>query len=407
VDAASEIPGQALVHGDFPVLVHADEVRPRERPERNGEDGGHEGQPQGGKHRAAAPVRLAGRSGRGTWRRLLVERRPPFALHDRGRSRSGPCDRRRLEAGERVLEVLVLPAAVPRGDHRVLELAGPPGHSEKDDCDVVLSARLVCRLYEPFACLLEVAGPRHEVAYLLVIHHRGEPIGADEEEVIALGLDRERVDVDFAVRPERTGDHRPLRMGVRLLRGDASASHEVRDEGVVVGELLELPATQPICAGVANVADDECVAGHERGGDRRAHARHLRVACRALVDPPVRLLDDRGEPLLWIEIVRVVELAEGGRRQSGGHLAGLSPTHAVGDCEKRGVDEEGILVSPPLAAGIGESGCVRDLHRSNLSSVSPIWTRSPRWSCLRPSTRSPFTKVPFVEPRSRIHTPSR
>ena len=119
---------------------------------------------------------------------------------------------------------------------------------------------------------------------------------------------------------------------------------------MVVGELLELPAAQPIRPGVADVPDDERVARDKRGGDRRSHAGYLRVVCRALVDPPVRLLDDRREALLRIEVVRVVELAEGGGRQARGHLAGLGTAHAVRDREERGVDDEGILVSPPLAA---------------------------------------------------------
>jgi hypothetical protein len=108
--------------------------------------------------------------------------------------------------------------------------------------DVVLAAGLVRRLHEPLARLLEILRPGDEVADLLVVDHRGEPVGADKEEVVAFGGDRERVDVDFAVRAEGTGDHRSLGMGVRLFRGDAPTSHEVGDEGVVIGELLELPA---------------------------------------------------------------------------------------------------------------------------------------------------------------------
>ena len=51
-----------------------------------------------------------------------------------------------------------------------------------------------------------------------------------------------------------------------------------------------------------------------------------------------------------------MELAEGGGGQPGGDLAGLGTAHPVGDGEERRLDDEGILVPSPLAAGIGESG---------------------------------------------------
>ncbi len=47
------------------------------------------------------------------------------------------------------------------------------------------------------------------------------------------------VDVDVGVGAERAGDHRALRVLLGLLGGEPAASHEVADEGVVLGELLE------------------------------------------------------------------------------------------------------------------------------------------------------------------------
>ena len=149
---------------------------------------------------------------------------------------------------------------------------------------------LLAALTSPLPRLLEVARAREEVADLLVVDHRRQPVGAEEEEVARLGLDRERVDVDLAVRAERARDHRALRVSVGLLGGEAPAPHEVGDERVVVGELLELPAAQPIGPGVADVADDERVGRDERGGDRRSHAGDLRVvvprARRSAGSPP-------------------------------------------------------------------------------------------------------------------------
>jgi hypothetical protein len=47
------------------------------------------------------------------------------------------------------------------------------------------------------------------------------------------------------------------------------------------------------------------------------------------------------------------------------------------------------------------------IHRSYRRSVSPIRTMSPGASCVGRPRRVPFTYVPFVEPMSSTHTPSR
>ncbi len=219
---------------------------------------------------------------------------------------------------------------------------------------------------------------------VVVRHHRRQPVRTEEEEIAVLDRDRERVDVHLGVGSERARDHGPLWMRVRLLRREPSAPDEIGDEGVILGQLLEAPGAQAVRARVAHVADGEHVVSGERRGDRRPHPRDLRVARGALVDPPVRLLDDGDEPFLGLEPVGVVELSEGGRRQARRDLARLGAAHPVGDREERRVDDEGVLVPPPFPARIGEPCAVGDLHRSNLSSVSPIWTRSPRCSWRRP-----------------------
>ena len=61
-----------------------------------------------------------------------------------------------------------------------------------------------------------------------------------------------------------------MRLG--LLRRQASAPHEVGDERVVLGQLLELAVADPVGARIADVADRDAPVRQERGGDGRAHA---------------------------------------------------------------------------------------------------------------------------------------
>ena len=88
---------------------------------------------------------------------------------------------------------------------------------------------------------VEVAAVRRdELLDRLAVDHVGEPVGAEQEDVAGLAPDRERVDVDVGVGAERARDHRALRVHLGLLRRELAAAHELGDERVVVGELLEL-----------------------------------------------------------------------------------------------------------------------------------------------------------------------
>ena len=80
------------------------------------------------------------------------------------------------------------------------------------------------------------------------VDHRRQAVRAEQEDVPVLGLDGERVDVDVGVGAERAGDHRALRVDLRLLRRQLAAPHELGDERVVVGQLLELAVAQPVGA---------------------------------------------------------------------------------------------------------------------------------------------------------------
>ena len=69
-------------------------------------------------------------------------------------------------------------------------------------------------------------------------------------------------------------------------------------------------------------------------------------------------------PLRRRELVRVVELAEGGRGNARGDLTRLGAAHPVGDGEERRLEDEGVLVAAPLAAGI--ASCRRCPSASSL-----------------------------------------
>ena len=115
------------------------------------------------------------------------------------------------------------------------------------------------------------------------------------------------------------------------------------------------PFADPVRPRVADVPDRDAALVDERRRDRRPHAGRARVLARAVVDPPVRLLDDRGHALRGLEVVGLVELAERRRREPRGDLARLRPAHPVGDDEERRLDDERVLVPAPAAAGVAQA----------------------------------------------------
>ncbi len=188
-------------------------------------------------------------------------------------------------------------------------------------------------------------------------------------------------------------------MRLRLLGRELAALHQLVDERVVLGELLHDAVAQQIRARVADVAERDACALDERGGDRRPHPGGGRIGVGALVDAAVRLLDQRDDALLAADRAGVGVL-ERRRSEPRRDLARLGAAHAVGDREERRGDDERVLVAPPLVAGVRLAADGADAHSSNLSSVSPTRTTSPRSSLRGRSIRAPFTYVPFVEPTS-------
>ena len=195
-------------------------------------------------------------------------------------------------------------------------------------------------------------------------------------------------------------------MHLGVARRQLAAPHELGDERVVVGQLLERVAAQHVGARVADVAEgDVAVRLDERDRHRRPHAARRRVVRRALVHAAVRLLDELDDAILAAALrLRLVQRAGGERR---GDLAGPRAAHAVGDREQRRPHDERVLVLPALPSGVGRDGVAPELHVSNLRSVSPMRTTSPGASRRSRVSRMPFTNVPFVEPMSSTQIPSR
>ena len=214
----------------------------------------------------------------------------------------------------------------------------------------------------------------------LVLDHVGEAVGADEEDVAVLGLDRERVDVDVGIGADRPRDHAPLRVDLRLLLRELAGLQQLVHERVIVGELLHQLAADEVRARVADVADRDGHPLDERDRHRRSHARGGGIGRGAVVDAAVRLLDERVDRFVPLEPVGVADLERRGgelRRD----LAGLRAAHPVGDGEERRRDDVVVLVAAPPAPGVARDRVCPDRHLS----PPPRGGRSRRRGGRRPS----------------------
>src|SRR5207342_1678526 len=245
---------------------------------------------------------------------------------------------------------------------------------------------------------------------VLLGDHGVQAVGAQEQHVVGLRLEREGVDLHLLVGAERPCDHAPLWMLLGLVLRELALAHELVDERVVLGEALEGAVAQEVGAAVAHVRErDGAVLADERRRHRRPHARCLGVGARALVDAPVRHADRRPQRLLALMLDQV-KLGEGLGTHARRELARERATHAVGDHEERRAQEERVLVGAANVAGLGQAGRIDDTSchppARYSSCVWPIVTTSPLRSTRRPETRSPFTNVPLVELRSSTTSPS-
>src|SRR5256885_11451001 len=87
----------------------------------------------------------------------------------------------------------------------------------------------------------------------------------------------------------------------------------------------------------------------QRHRQRRPHPRSGGVLARALIDAPVRLVNQLGDAAL-AAAGRALVLPDGTGGEARCGLARLSAAHAVPDPEERRLDDGGVLVSTSLFA---------------------------------------------------------
>ena len=117
------------------------------------------------------------------------------------------------------------------------------GHLEEDDGDVVLAPCLVGPLDERARCSVEiVAVLLEQLAHGVVVDHRRQAVGAEDEHVTGLRGHGHRVDRHLGFRSQYAGDHRAMWVAPGLVRRQPAGADELRDERVVFRHLLSAPS---------------------------------------------------------------------------------------------------------------------------------------------------------------------
>ena len=341
LDPERELIGQAAIEGDPAALVGAEEPdlsQPVPGPVRDHAEYGEDGERLDGGAQAP-PLRLAGEV---------------LAALAGGLGGGPAADLGRGQAGG-------LGAGADQG--RALGLAlrsGGVDEPEGEGGDVVATAGAVGLVDQGPDRLLHRVGAGEDEADPLLVDHRRQPVGTEQEDVARGRRDGLDIDLDLRLGAQGPGDDRALGVVLGLGVGDLALAPHLLDQRVVAGEAFDLAPAQPVGAAVADVADADLLVGgvDDRGGDRRPHPGQRGVVVRELVDLPVRGLDRRPQECLRAPVGEVA--VEGVGRGPRGDLARLGATHPVGDDEDRGPDEERVLVGAPLAAGVGSERLVVD-----------------------------------------------
>src|SRR5579875_1895622 len=324
--------------------------------------------------------------------------------------------------------------------------AGPDPHEHRRG--VVEAAAGVGEAHEEAARLLVVAGPAEGREDLPRSDRRVDPVAHQQEAVAAPQGDGKEVAGGLVADAESARQH--VTLGVRAGVGGIHrpALLELGHEGVVGGQLPDLASADHVGPRVAHVADDRFAARHE---DRRAGRRHGEgtLASGPAADGPVGPLEGAGEGLPRREALRQEAghlLPERRDGEVAGHVSLRVPSQSVGHGVQgrprpRAVEEEhAVLVGPAHAPGVAHRGPLRHEPAPPWSpgTARPVLTRPPRGdgtrslarvpgrhasprtssttvpTCTRsPGRRTtaagprgrPFTRVPFVLPRSRTATP--
>ena len=278
------------------------------------------------------------------------------------------------------------------------------GDAEGDRRDVVAPAAAVGRVDQLADRASEAARADEDVAHLGLGDHRRQAVAAEQEDVAGLGREGHGVHLHLGLGAEGAGDDRALRVLLGLLLGEAALAAQLLDQGVVLGEALQLAVAQHVGAAVADVAERDLAVAKEGSRERGSHTRPARVALGEVVDLAVGGEGDALELGLGGVVVERAAL-EGPRGDPRGDLTGLGAAHPVRDREDGRAREVGVLVGVPLAARVGLVGLLGDHQRhgqltSNVNSVSPILILSPGRSSASPCRSAELRRVPLVEPMS-------
>ena len=289
----------------------------------------------------------------------------------RRRPRDGACPPRRADGRELARPLVRLRRGAARRPRRL----------EQDRRDVVVAAAAVRGLDQRLRARRRGRrGAARRISSIVVaVDHRREAVAsrAGRRRPAAASTANASTSTSGSVPSARVITERCGCTSASLGR-QLAAPHELGDERVVVGQLLELVVAQQVGARVADVAEGDAPSGSTSATvivvpmPGRSRRRSTRARGRAGSPPGSAPTTRRSPPPL---ASASLERAGGERR---GDLAGLRAAHAVGDAKSGGAHDVRVLVAG-AACGPGRSGAAyaADPHGSNLRSVSPTRTTSP------------------------------
>ena len=123
--------------------------------------------------------------------------------------------------------------------------------------------------------VLRVGGLRQHALDVIVRDHRGYPVGAQQVPVSRAGLVQAHLRDGGRPPVQGTQQHGALRVGRSLFPGQAAHVDHGLHEGVVVGDLEQLPVTQQVGPGVTDVHQRQVRAGDHHGSQGRASHREV------------------------------------------------------------------------------------------------------------------------------------
>ena len=217
-----------------------------------------------------------------------------------------------------------------------------------------------------------------DVVHPLVGERAAGAVAADEDAVADLGRELEEVGLLVADAVEGLEDEVAVRVGPRLLLGDAALVDEGLHEGVVVGELAQLAAAVEVGAAVADVADAEAVAVEEDDRGGRGRAVEGGVLLDDLGDPVVGAVHGAGDLAEDVLVGLLVELAQRLHGRARGEVAADGTADAVADREQPRTGVPAVLVLPADASDVGDRGVVEEHHFRSSRMVLPTRTWTPR-----------------------------